>query len=156
MPDRAGPHQPLQCPDDEQHDQGDELDAQQVTREAVREKTIGGGAPVGHVVRRERDRDDPEHRPLGRHLHTEGDERLDDAQPRPRHPEEARRFTTETIRRERTCRLAIQVQAQPIQKRAPPAGRSRGELNPPCSGRAIHRQEQDREEVVQSEQSPRG
>ena len=156
MPDGSGPHQALQRPDDDQHHEDDELDPQQVAGQAVRQEPVCGLAPIGHVVRGERECDDAEHRPFGRDLHAERHQPRHHAEPRPRHPEEPRGLPSQPIGRERGSRLAIQVQPQGVAKLEPAAGRPAGELNAPRARDAVNGQQQNGENVIQSEQSPSG
>ena len=156
MANRARPHEPLQCPDDDQADQRDQLEAQEIAGEAMREKPVRRGAPIGDVVRDQRDRHDAEHRPLGRNLDADRHERLHDAQSGPRHAEKSRRLTTQAVGCQGGSGLAVQVQTEGVAKAEVRTCRPGGELNPPRARHAIDGQQQNRERVIQSEQSPRG
>ena len=50
---RAGPHEALQGPDDDQRHEHDQLDAQQVAGQAVRQEPVRRRAPIGDVIRGE-------------------------------------------------------------------------------------------------------
>jgi len=76
MPNGAGRHQPLQRPNNDQHDEYDELDANR-SRARLCDRNRSAPRSNRDVVRNEGDRHDAEHRHLGRDFHAERYQRRD-------------------------------------------------------------------------------